>query len=170
MHEKNKSSDSDSDFDVLLENLQAEILKEEKEIYTERTLKEAYNPKNVGELKKPGGAARVTGPCGDTMQIHLKVKVKVKVKVNVKEDLSDKIVDCKFITDGCGASVACGSVITELVKGKTIEEASMLTPESILAVLGGLPEENIHCAALAVDTLKAAIANHSHPRNKLQNI
>jgi nitrogen fixation NifU-like protein len=107
MHEKNESSDSD--FDELLENLQAEILKEEKEIYTERTLKEAYNPKNVGELKNPGGAARVTGPCGDTMQIHL----------NVKEDLSDKIVDCKFITDGCGASVACGSVITELVKGKT---------------------------------------------------
>jgi len=97
-------------------------------------------------------------------------EVKVKVKVNVKEDLSDKIVDCKFITDGCGASVACGSVITELVKGKTIEEALMLTPESILAVLGGLPEENIHCAALAVDTLKAAIANYSHPRNKLQNI
>ena len=147
MHEKNEKSD----FDVLLENLQQEILKEEKEIYTERTLKEAYNPKNVGELKDPGGAARVTGPCGDTMQIHL--------KVNAKEDLSDKIVDCKFITDGCGASVACGSVITELVKGKTIEEASMLTPESILAVLGGLPEENIHCAALAVDTLKAAIAN-----------
>ncbi len=160
MHEKNESPDSD--FDVLLENLQAEILKEEKEIYTERTLKEAYNPKNVGELKTPGGAARVTGPCGDTMQIHL--------KVNAKEDLSDKIVDCKFITDGCGASVACGSVITELVKGKTIEEASMLTPGSILAVLGGLPEENIHCAALAVDTLKAAIANYSHPSNKLQNI
>jgi len=160
MHEKNKKSD----FDELLENLQEEILKEEQEIYTERTLKEAYNPKNVGELKKPGGAARVTGPCGDTMQIHL------KVKVNAKEDLSDKIVDCKFITDGCGASVACGSVITELVKGKTIEEASMLTPESILAVLGGLPEENIHCAALAIDTLKAAIANYSHPRNKLQNI
>ncbi|MGB7532599.1 MAG: iron-sulfur cluster assembly scaffold protein [Halobacteriota archaeon] len=162
MHEKNKSSNSD--FDELLENLQAEILKEEKEIYTERTLKEAYNPKNVGELKKPGGAARVTGPCGDTMQIHL------KVKVNAKEDLSDKIVDCKFITDGCGASVACGSVITELVKEKTIEEASVLTPESILAVLGGLPGENIHCAALAVDTLKVAIANYSHPRNKLQNI
>ena len=167
MHEKNKSPDSNSDFDfdVLLENLQAEILKEEKEIYTERTLKEAYNPKNVGVLKEPGGAARVTGPCGDTMQIHLKVKVKVKVKVNVKEDLSDKIVDCKFITDGCGASVACGSVITELVKGKTIEEASMLTPESILAVLGGLPEENIHCASLAVDTLKAAIANYNEPRD-----
>lgn len=164
MHEKNESSDSD--FDVLLENLQQEILKEEQEIYTERTLKEAYNPKNVGELKNPGGAARVTGPCGDTMQIHLKVKV----KVNVKEDLSDKIVDCKFITDGCGASVACGSVITELVKGKTIEEASMLTPESILVVLGGLPEENIHCAALAIDTLKAAIVNYSHSSNKLQNI
>ncbi|HJH25944.1 MAG TPA: iron-sulfur cluster assembly scaffold protein [Methanophagales archaeon] len=158
MHEKNESPDSD--FDVLLENLQAEILKEEQEIYTERTLKEAYNPKNVGELKNPGGAACVTGPCGDTMQIHLNVKV----KVNVKEDLSDKIVDCKFITDGCGASVACGSVITELVKGKTIERASMLTPESILAVLGGLPEENIHCAALAVDTLKAAIANYSRSK------
>jgi nitrogen fixation NifU-like protein len=143
MSEKNETSD----FDELIKNMEEEILEEEKEIYTEKTLEEAYNPKNVGELETPGGAARVTGPCGDTMQIHVKVE-------------GDKIVDCKFITDGCGASMACGSVVTELAKGKSIEEALTVEDKDVLSVLGGLPEENIHCAVLAVDTLRAALVDY----------
>jgi nitrogen fixation NifU-like protein len=142
-----KNVNVNSDFDELVKNMEEEILKEAREIYTEKTLEEAYNPKNVGELKNPSGAARVTGPCGDTVQIHLEVE-------------GDKITDSKFITDGCGASIACGSVVTELVKGKTVEEASKLTAEHILAILGGLPEDNTHCAALATDTLKAAIEDY----------
>jgi nitrogen fixation NifU-like protein len=136
-----------SDFDELVKNIEEELMEEAREIYTEKTLEEAYNPKNVGELKNPSGAARVTGPCGDTVQIHLEVE-------------GDKITDSKFITDGCGASIACGSVVTELVKGKTVEEASKLTAEHILAILGGLPVDNLHCAALATDTLKAAIGDY----------
>jgi len=135
------------DFDELLKSIEEEIQEDAREIYTEKTLEEAYHPKNVGELKNPDGAARITGPCGDTLQIHLKVE-------------GNKIVDSKFIADGCGASIACGSVVTELVKGKTIEEASKLTAEDILAILGGLPDDNLHCAALAADTLKVAVADY----------
>ena len=135
------------EFDDLVNELEAAIQKEEKELYSERTLEEAYNPKNVGVLEDPDGCARITGPCGDTMQIHLKVE-------------DGKIVDCKFITDGCGPSTASGSAVTEMAKGKTIEDALMIDANAILAVLDGLPEESIHCPVLAVNTLRAAIEDY----------
>ena len=135
------------EFDDLINELEAAIQKEEKELYSERTLEEAYNPKNVGVLEDPDGYARITGPCGDTMQIHLKVA-------------DAKIVDCKFITDGCGPSTASGSAVTEMAKGKTIEDALMIDANAILAVLDGLPEESIHCPVLAVNTLRAAIEDY----------
>nr|CBH37736.1 hypothetical protein, NifU-like N terminal domain family [uncultured archaeon] len=84
----------------------------------------------------------------------------------------NKIVDCKYITDGCGASMACGSVVTELVKGKTIEEALTVEDKDVLSVLGGLPEENIHCSVLAMDTLRAALEDYkskSKSKNKKRN-
>lgn len=135
------------EFDDLINELEAAIQKEEKELYSERTLEEAYNPKNVGVLEDPDGCGRITGPCGDTIQIHLKVA-------------DAKIVDCKFITDGCGPSTASGSAVTEMAKGKTIEDALMIDANAILAVLDGLPEESIHCPVLAVNTLRAAIEDY----------
>lgn len=131
-------------FDDLVKELEEAIMEDARQIFTEKTIEEAYNPKNVGEIDNPDGAARITGPCGDTMQIHLKLD-------------GDVIVDCKFMTDGCGPTIACGSVITELVKGRTVEEASKISEKDILDVLGGLPEEHLHCPVLAVNTLKAAI-------------
>jgi nitrogen fixation NifU-like protein len=136
-----------SGLDALVAGMEETIQKEEREIYTKRTLEEAYNPKNVGELNNPDGAARITGPCGDTLQIHLKVE-------------GDTITDSTFITDGCGASTACGSVITELTKGKTVEEALTIKDKNVLSILGGLPEDNIHCALLAANTLKAALEDY----------
>jgi nitrogen fixation NifU-like protein len=136
-----------SGLDKLVAGMEETIQKEEREIYTKRTLEEAYNPKNVGELKNPDGAARITGPCGDTLQIHLKVE-------------GDTIVDSKFITDGCGASTACGSVITELARDKRVEEAATIKDKDILSILGGLPEDNVHCALLAANTLKAALDDY----------
>ena len=136
-----------SGLDEFVTSIEETIQKEEQEIYTERTLEEAYNPKNVGELKNPDGAARVTGPCGDTVQIHLHVE-------------DDTVTDSKFITDGCGASTACGSVITELTKGKRVDEALMIMDKDVLSVLGGLPEDTIHCALLAENTLKAALEDY----------
>jgi nitrogen fixation NifU-like protein len=141
------------DFDELVASINETIQKEEREIYTERTLAEAYNPKNVGELKNPDGAARVTGPCGDTMQIQLQVE-------------GDIITDVKFVPDSCGASTACGSVITELAKGKTVERASRIKDTDVLAVLGGLPEENVHCALLAADTFNAALGEYMNEQAK----
>ncbi len=153
--EKIAEKNETSDFDELTKKIEEEILEEERGIYTEKTLEAAYNPKNVGELEAPSGAARVTGSCGDTLQIHIKVE-------------ENKIVDCKFITDGCGASMACGSVVTELVKGKTIEEALTVEDKDVLSVLGGLPEENIHCSVLAMDTLRAALEDYKS-KNKSKN-
>ncbi len=141
-----------NDLDGLVGEIEGEIRKEEEEIYTEKTLEEAYNPKNVGELREPSAAAKVTGPCGDTVQIHLKVE-------------GDIISDSKFISDGCGPSIACGSVVTELVKGKTIEEASKLTADDVLAILGDLPEANLHCPVLAINTLKAALEDYRNTRS-----
>ncbi len=115
-----------SNLDGLIGSIEDTIMEEESGIYTEKTLEEAYNPKNVGELKNPDGTARITGPCGDTMQIHLKVN-------------GDEIVDSKFITDGCGPSIACGSAVTEMLKGKTLEEAFRIEDKDILSVLDGLP-------------------------------
>jgi len=132
------------ELDELVASMDKTIQKEERAIYSERALEEAHHPKNVGELKAPDGAARITGPCGDTMQIQLHVE-------------GDILTDVKFVTDGCGASTACGSVITELAKGKTVEGASRIVGKDILAVLGGLPEENVHCALLAANTLNAAL-------------
>jgi len=135
------------EFDDLIDELEAAIQKEEKELYSERTLEEAYNPKNVGVLEDPDGYGRIKGSCGDTIQIHIKVG-------------GGKIVDCKFITDGCGSSTASGSVVTEMAKGKTIEEALLIQDKDVLAVLGGLPEESLHCPVLAVNTLRAAIEDY----------
>jgi Uncharacterized conserved protein len=102
--EKVKNDDK-TDLNAFVEEIEAKILEEEREIYTERTLKEANDPKNLGEIKGANGFGKVTGPCGDTMQICLKIE-------------DDKITGSKFLTDGCGSSIACGSVITELAKVK----------------------------------------------------
>ncbi|MHC1635559.1 MAG: iron-sulfur cluster assembly scaffold protein [Candidatus Methanospirareceae archaeon] len=136
-----------SKLDDFVREVEEALLEDARKIYTERTIEEAFNPKNVGEIKDADGAARITGPCGDTMQIHLKVE-------------GGRIKDCKFLTDGCGATIACGSVITEIVKGKTIEEALGMDENDILEVLGGLPEENLHCPVLAINTLRAAIEDY----------
>jgi len=140
------------EFDDLIQEIEDKIQKDESEIYTEKTLEEAYNPKNVGELKEPRAVGRIRGPCGDTVQIHLRIE-------------GDTISDTKFMTDGCGPSIACGSVISELAKGKTIEEAEKITPEDILAVLGDLPEDNLHCPVLAINTLKAALEDYRNTRS-----
>ena len=153
-----KTTDTEfAEFDELVASIDETIQKEERAIYSERALEEAYHPKNVGELKSPDGAARITGPCGDTMQIQLHVE-------------GDILTDVKFVTDGCGASTACGSVITELAKGKTVEGASRIKDADVLAVLGGLPEENVHCALLAANTLNAALDEYRNKqkRNELR--
>lgn len=136
-----------TDFDQVVKDIQKAILEDAREIYSKKTIEEALNPKNVGEIEHADGMAEFPGVCGDTMWIYLKIE-------------NNKIIDSKFITDGCGATIACGSVITEIVKGKTIGEAMDMEGEELMSILGELPEEHLHCPVLAVSTLKKAIGDY----------
>jgi nitrogen fixation NifU-like protein len=102
------------------------------------------NPRNVGELRIPDGLGRASIPCGDSMQICLRVN-------------QDQILEARFMTDGCGPVIACGSATTELVKGRTISEAMALSEDDIMIALDGLPEAETHCATLAVNALMQAL-------------
>ena len=125
-----------------------ELIKAEmRKVYSEATIDHAMNPRNLGHLEDADGFAKVTGPCGDTMEIWVKVK-------------NNHISDAAFLTDGCGTSIASGSAVTELVKGKTIGECQKISQENVLNSLGGLPEESQHCALLAANTVKAAIRDY----------
>jgi nitrogen fixation NifU-like protein len=122
-----------------------ELIREKMlEAYSETAVEHSMNPRNVGDMDDADGYAKVTGPCGDTMELWLKLKV-------------DTIVQAKFLTDGCGTSIASGSMVTELAKGKKLSQAQRISQKDVLDALGGLPEESEHCALLAADTLKAAI-------------
>jgi NifU-like protein involved in Fe-S cluster formation len=135
-------------FDEMVTELEEKMREEEKEFYGERMVEEALNPKNVGELEHPDGTAKITDADEDTMQIHFKVDDGI-------------ITDIKFVTDARGPTIAFGSVITELVKGKTVEEAAKIEEEDIVSVLGGLPEDDPHTPELAVNTLRAALTDYT---------
>ena len=130
-----------------LDDLQALVMADARKIYSEAVVDHAMNPRNLGTMQDTDGFASVTGPCGDTMEIWLKVK-------------NNAIVDINFMTDGCGTSIASGSMATELAKGKSTGEAAKISQQDILNALGGLPEESQHCALLSVNTLKAAIRDY----------
>lgn len=133
------------DFERWVELLQAEILRREQELFSATVLAEARDPKNLGVILDPDGHALVVGPCGDTMEVFLRVN-------------GARIKKATFLTDGCGPTVACGSMLTQMVEGKTLAEATALDGGDVLLALDGLPPEHVHCATLAVDTLNQAIA------------
>jgi len=132
-----------SEFD----ELQELIIADARKAYSETTIDHAMNPRNVGDMEDANGFARVTGPCGDTMEMWLKVK-------------NSTIADATFMTDGCGASIASGSMVTEMAKGKSVSEARRISQQDVLSALGGLPEESEHCALLAANTLKEAVKDY----------
>jgi nitrogen fixation NifU-like protein len=129
------------------EELQELILGDARKVYSETTIDHSMNPRNVGILEDADSFARVTGPCGDTMEIWLKV-------------MDGIIVQATFYTDGCGTTIASGSMVTETAKGKSITEAQKIGQQAVLDALGGLPEESQHCALLAANTLKEAIGDY----------
>ena len=117
-------------------------------MYSERVMEHIRNPKNMGELDDPDGVGRVGNPvCGDVMEIQIKVK-------------EGKIEDIKFKTFGCGAAIATSSMITEMAKGKTLEEAMKITRKDVADELGGLPPIKMHCSNLAADALHEAIKDY----------
>jgi len=118
-----------------------------RKVYSETTIDHAMNPRNVGEMADADGFAKLTGSCGDTIEIWLKVK-------------NGTVADATFMTDGCGTSIASGSIVTEMAKGKSVDELRNISQRDVLSALDGLPEESEHCALLAVDTLKEAVRSY----------
>jgi len=129
------------------DELQKLILADARNIYSATVVDHAMAPRNLGAMPEADGFGSVLGPCGDTMEIWLKVD-------------NDVIASATFMTDGCGTSIASGSMVTEMAKGKSIKEARRITQRDVLEALGGLPDESKHCALLAADTLKAAIRDY----------
>lgn len=142
-----------SDINKIAENLQAKILEQIKKEYSKKVIDHWQNPRNWGIMDKADGYGKITGPCGDTMEISISAK-------------NNKIVKCTFDTDGCGTSISCGSMITEMAIEKSIIEAKKITKKIVLDYCGGLPEEDRHCALLAANTLQAAIKNYEETKNE----
>jgi len=117
-------------------------------MYSKKVLDHFKNPRNQGIIKKPDGIGQVGNPiCGDIMKIYIKVK-------------DDVIEDIKFETLGCGAAIATSSMLTEMVKGKTFDDALKIKKLDIANELGGLPEAKLHCSVLAHDGLKEAVEDY----------
>ncbi|MEO0140998.1 MAG: Fe-S cluster assembly scaffold protein NifU [candidate division WOR-3 bacterium] len=117
-------------------------------MYSEKVMEHFKNPRNMGRMEDADGIGRVGNPvCGDVMWIYIKVK-------------DNRIVDVSFETFGCAAAIATSSMATELVKGKTIEEALEITNKAVAEALGGLPPIKLHCSLLAEEGIKAAIEDY----------
>mgnify|MGYP000583825740 CR=1 FL=1 len=123
-------------------------------MYSEKVMEHFENPRNVGEIPDADGVGQVGNPtCGDIMKIYLKVEDGV-------------IKDIKFKTFGCGAAIATSSMVTELAKGKTVEEALQLSNKAVAEALDGLPPKKMHCSNLAADALHAAIRDYLSKQKK----
>jgi nitrogen fixation NifU-like protein len=133
--------------------LQEQIMEQIRERYSPAVIDHWQNPRNFGKMDNPSGYAKVKGPCGDTMEMFIKV-------------VEETITECTFQTDGCGTTIACGSVSTELAEKKSFVHAlASVYSDKILGKLKGLPEEDVHCADLAAFTLRRAIADCLHRKN-----
>ena len=116
--------------------------------YSAKVMEHFKNPKNVGEIESPDGTGYVgNSVCGDVMELYIKVK-------------ASTIVDAKFKTFGCGAAIATSSMVTEMVKGKSIEEALTISNKAVAEALDGLPPIKMHCSILAEEALKSAIEDY----------
>lgn len=125
-------------------------------MYSEKVMDHFMHPRNVGEMDNPDGVGQVGNPvCGDIMKIFLKIK-------------DDRIEDIKFKTFGCGAAIATSSMVTELVKGKTLDEAMQISNQAVAEALDGLPAPKMHCSNLAADALHAAIADYRQKQPEKQ--
>lgn len=128
-----------------LDELQDQIIRDAARRYSPKVMELWQNPQNAGALDYPDGYGQVTGPCGDTMQVWIRVRDGV-------------ITEAKFWTDGCGTSIVCGSMVTVMAKDRTLEQAAAIDQAAVLGELGGLPEEDQHCALLAANTLREAVS------------
>ncbi|MBI5206413.1 MAG: Fe-S cluster assembly scaffold protein NifU [Candidatus Firestonebacteria bacterium] len=123
------------------------------EDYSSKMMDYFMNPRNVGEIEDADGVGNVGNPvCGDIMRLYIKVK-------------DDIITDAKFKTFGCGAAIATSSMVTEMIRGKTINEALKISNQAVAEALGGLPKIKMHCSVLAEEALRAAIDDYYKRHN-----
>ena len=123
-------------------------------LYTETVMDHFTHPRNVGEIPDASGVGEVgNAKCGDIMKMYLKIK-------------DDRIEDAKFETFGCGSAIASSSMATELIKGKTLDEALAVTNKQVVDALGGLPAYKLHCSVLAEESIKAAVKDY-YDRNNI---
>ena len=117
-------------------------------LYTETVMDHFRNPRNVGEIENPDGVGEVgNAKCGDIMKMYLKIK-------------DNRVEDVKFETFGCGSAIASSSIATEMIKGKTLEEAMAVTNKDVVDALGGLPAYKLHCSVLAEEAIKSAVKDY----------
>lgn len=123
-------------------------------LYTDTVMDHFLHPRNVGEIADADGVGEVgNAKCGDIMKIYIKVE-------------NDVITDVKFNTFGCGSAIASSSMATEMIKGKTVDEALAVTNKQVVDALGGLPAYKLHCSVLAEESIKAAVKNY-YDRNNI---
>lgn len=117
-------------------------------MYTDKVMDHFENPRNVGAIENPDGVGKIGNPvCGDVMEITIKVK-------------KDTITDARFRTFGCCAAIATSSIVTEMVRGKSLDEAERISKQAVAEALDGLPPAKMHCSNLAADALQNAIKNY----------
>jgi nitrogen fixation NifU-like protein len=139
------TSNSDELMEVVRQEMQAN--------YSQTVIDHALRPMNLGSMPDCDGFARVTGSCGDTMEIRLRV-------------VDGQIRETRFLTDGCAATIASASMVTELARGKKAAEAARISQQDVLEALGGLPQGNVHCALLASNTLREAVKDYLKFKNE----
>ena len=154
----------------VFDDIEGLILKEARKQYSETVIDHFMHPRNLEAMDQADHFTVMSGICGDTIGIFVKLEngtaeAASDSPVESNDDSSDtapwqnlKIERCSFVTDGCGPTIACGSALTSLVTGLTVQEAMKVTSKTLMDYLGGLPLENTHCADLAVNTLKGALA------------
>jgi len=135
-----------NDLDRWLAVLQAAILEREEALFSAKVLAEARQPQNMGVMDPADGYGLVFGSCGDTMEFFVRLN-------------GERIEEVSFMTDGCGPTVACGSMVTKMAQGRSLAEAAAIEAAEVLLSLDGLPAEHVHCATLAVNTLHEALAD-----------
>ncbi|MGO8878869.1 MAG: iron-sulfur cluster assembly scaffold protein [Desulfomonilaceae bacterium] len=129
----------------IFDEIEGMVVKDAAKLFSPAVIEHFNNPKNMGALEEPDAYTFMSGMCGDTIGIFLRLS-------------GDKISKIGFVTNGCGPTIACASALTSLAKGKATAEACNITSEQLIEFLGGLPRENTHCADLAVNTLRGALA------------
>ncbi len=135
------------EFDQLQAELQEMVLAEARKLYSDTVIDHAMSPRNMGEMLDADGYGHELGSCGDDMELWVRVK-------------NGNISDAKFWTNGCSTTIASGSIITEMAKGRPVIKALKISQQDVLNALDGLPEESQHCAMLSVNALNGAIKDY----------